>query len=350
MKCKLREKIATKHPIFRYFVVGIMNCRSKRFREGVIALANEPNVFYFRNMGNLNSDKNICILGTDDNGITQGGLLSELRNLLVRFAMCEHFNFIPVVEFKNCLYDEKTIINGTRNPFEYYFCQPQNISVDEAKMSRYVYISRGIDCLEFGTLNQQYTIGDAEIIRFGTLYKKYLHLNEITKGYIEEQKRCLFNQGPVLGVHIRGGDFNKLYDGHPIPVTPEEYFIEIDKLLEKKRYARIFLATDDKRVLEKMLIKYGDKLLYFNDTLRTCTDVGIHTLGHEESGVGYRMGLEVLRDLYILAETDGLVTGYSGVGLFARIIRTTMEKEYKDLVIMDNGICHNGKKFPQRKK
>lgn len=333
----------------KYVPTLVSYIKNPKFRNHVVALTKDPFVFRFQNFGELNPDRPICIVGMDDNGITQGGLLSELRNLIIRFALCEKFNFTPVVEFRNSLYDEKEPIDGTTNAFEFYYKQPAGIELSAAWKSKYVYISRAIDCLGIDELRIEYDVDEKQIKRMGELYSNYLHLNEKTEKFFVEEITVLLKNRKTLGVHMRGGDFKKLYEGHPIPVCAEEYFPYIDLLIEKKGYEQIFLATDDSYNVEKMKEKYGAKIVLYSDVMRTESEAGIHTIGHRNGYSGYRMGLEVLRDVYTLAETDALITGHSGAGLMARIIKSSKKKEYEDFILMDNGICHNNNFFPQRK-
>ncbi len=349
MKKTLRKRIAEKYPFLRYLVIGLANMHNTNFRNTVIALATKPGVFYFEEYGNLNPDKNICIMGMDDNYITQGGLLSELRNLLVRFAMAEHFGFVPVVEFRHSLYTEDEPMNGTTNAFEYYFNQPTEISLQDAWSSKYVYISRGMDALHFENLSQDYDISEPQIKRMGELYFKYIYLNDNTREFITNQIKELNNSKNTLGVQIRGGDFNALYEGHPIPIRIEQYITQIDKLIKQNGYEKIFVATDDSGALKSLQDRYGDKICFFKDTERTDDTIGIHTKNYYKKSNRYRMGLEVLRDMFTLVSCRGLVACHSGVSIFARIVKSTEENGYDDLIILDNGICHNGRKYPQRK-
>ena len=55
------------------------------------------------------------------------------------------------------------------------------------------------------------------------------------------------------------------------------------------------------------------------------------------------LGVEVLRDMYSMAECDGLVAGLSQVSYAARIQKKSMGSEYEDLVILNKGINYHQK-------
>ena len=59
----------------------------------------------------------------------------------------------------------------------------------------------------------------------------------------------------------------------------------------------------------------------------------------------YRLGLEVIRDMYTLAMCGGLVAGISQVAVCAQINKLAMGKEFEDLIVIDKGINRNAKNF-----
>ena len=55
----------------------------------------------------------------------------------------------------------------------------------------------------------------------------------------------------------------------------------------------------------------------------------------------YKLGLEVLRDVYTLASCEYFLAGMSNVSLAAQYIRIANGSEHKKVVILDNGINRN---------
>ena len=68
-----------------------------------------------------------------------------------------------------------------------------------------------------------YHIEEQEIEKLADLYKKYIHLNNKTQEYIEDQINEILDDESILAVHARGTDFNLGTKNHPIVITPEEY-------------------------------------------------------------------------------------------------------------------------------
>ena len=301
-------------------------------------------VLFFQRFGELNSDKRIYITGFNQDRVTVGGILAELRKDLIQIDMAEKYNLTPVIEFRNSLYTEKEPINGTYNAFEYYFNQVSEISVEEAWKSSYVYVQRNGDILH-ADIPFSYELAEEHIERLGSVFKKYISFNENTQNMINKDMASLIGEerDKILGVHIRGTDFNNDYNGHPVPVSAEQYFDVIDHYLKNKQYERVFLATDDSRLVNAFEIKYEEKLLLFRDVIRSDDNQGVHVNVYmsNKKGMGYRAGYEVLRDVFTLSKLRGLVAGYSGAQIMARIIKKSFGEVFTDFELISNGISNS---------
>ena len=69
----------------------------------------------------------------------------------------------------------------------------------------------------------------------------------------------------------------------------------------------------------------------------------------------YKLGLELLRDIYTLANCDSLVCGLSQVSFAARYVNLAIGKKFGEVVIIDHGVNkENGPEaqvlFKQRRK
>jgi hypothetical protein len=121
----------------------------------------------------------------------------------------------------------------------------------------------------------------------------------------------------------------------------------VRELLTAKDYEVIFLATDEKEALETFRREFGDIVKAFDDVWRAEEgDESVAYSSSDRENHHYLLGLEVLRDEYMLTRCDGLVCGISNLTLSARMMRKAWyEKEYDDLVILDYNLCHNDRQF-----
>ena len=79
---------------------------------------------------------------------------------------------------------------------------------------------------------------------------------------IEEYRHTVFRNRKMLGVLIRGTDYvNLKLTGIRRQATVDEMIPLIDRWIENDGYEKIFLATEDAEVLDRMREKYGNRLL-----------------------------------------------------------------------------------------
>ena len=298
--------------------------------------------------GKENRDKTIYYI-CENNGAL--GFFAMYRNWLEYLHFADRCGYVPVVDAgSEFAYGEKNPICGTVNPFEYYFCQPKGIGIEKARASYRVIQS---DILHRNMIEVAYTgkwnhyrYTPDYLLAMSKIVKKYIKFNSSTRNYLKTGLRLLqIDKNRTLGVHIRGTDFRNGFNNHPVYVTENECFSEIDKIMAEGKYEKIFLATDDSRILEKFAAKYGETLRYYTDVMRSGRNKSVMQGKSGRSYHKYRLGLEVIRDMYTLAMCGGLVAGISQVAVCAQINKLAMGKKYDDLAIIDKGINRNAKNF-----
>ena len=270
------------------------------------------------------------------------GLFAELRFILHEIFFAEKFGMVPVALIpQTSCYCEKCAVNGTTNPFEYYFDPVSDISVEDAFQSVAVVEHNYYQREYIKTLydmDSGYLPSEDYLLKMAELVKKYLHLNSRTKKKISNSIHDLLQDNITLAVHVRGADFKRHYINHPNMVTVDEYLQATEKLLEEKRFEKIFLATDDLEAIRRFTDKFGDKVIYYTDVVRTDGDETVMKSISDRENHHYSLGLEVIRDMYTLSACDGIIAGLSNVSLFARIVKLSKNQDYKYMDYMNKGI------------
>lgn len=301
-----------------------------------------------RHYGIHNRDKTLYYI-EEDNG--QLGFFAMYRCWLEYLYFADVCGYIPVVNAgKLFAYREDVAINGTGNPFEYYFHQPSFVSLAEAKSSYSVVrsdlVHRKMVELVFTGEFFSYKSNKRYLHEMSRIVNKYVQFNDYTKKYIDQGIKSLeFIKDKTLGVHIRGTDFRGNYNNHPIYVTEDECFKVIDSMMEGNQYCRIFLATDDQRILNQFVRRYGDDICFYSDVVRSEKNKSVAFCDHERKNHKFLLGLEVIRDMYTLSACDGLIAGISQIPICARINKLSRNERYKDIRIIDKGLNRNGRIF-----
>ena len=281
-------------------------------------------------------------------GNSVAGFFAILRAALDYCCYADEHGFIPYIIYnKDILYFEKALFLGTNNPFEYYFEQLEKLPFVEMLQKRDFIKCRpehlsAIE-LKYNLKPSSYIVEESYIEKMAGIYKKYIHLNTTTEQKIcQNVMKCLRGKR-TLGVHIRGTDFYKEFNNHPIPVSVDEYIRIIDKEIEKERYEQVFVATDDLRCLKELKQKIKIPLIYYKNTMRSSGNKSVAFERSERRNNNYLLGLEVLKDVYTLAASDGFVGCLSQVDIFVQIIKRSQGQRFRSLIIIDKGIVSNNR-------
>lgn len=331
----------------RAFQVFAKNLKSLSFYQYILDFEkgrcyNDPGCF-----GKLNKGKTIYYISPCIKG---GGFFANYRYLLMALIFADRCGYIPVIDFrKNFEYQEKEPVRGTLNPYEYYFNQPSDITVKEVMKSNSVVLYHKMHCemielllngsLEFYHINEDFINAAAYV------QKKYITLQKNTAAYMKSSISDLIGVKRTLGVHVRGSDFKRNFNGHPIRVETLNYISKVEQIKKAHQFEQIFLATDDMEVIKQFEGKFGDCLVYYNDVIRTDKKISVMRSRVSRKYHHYKLGLEVLRDVYTLAACKGLVAGISQVIMGTRVIKRSLDQEFEVLEILDGGINHNRRYF-----
>lgn len=250
----------------------------------------------------------------------------------------------PVVVWgEKCPYYEKSGVDGIFNAWEYYFEQYEDLRLEDFNSAfRVADTPKNVRRLAFGIENG-YRLTEEYMLELGKIMKKYIRLNPFVKDYIEKKIKEKLGNKKTLGVQIRMGSMLMNCNEHPIVPSIGEYINEIRKIY-RKGYEQIFLATDDKRALERIQKEFGGIVKYYSEITRVDDEYSTYCVSTTDELHNYKCGLEVLTDMYTLANCDGLVAGLSQVSITAQITKISFGESYKDLLMIDKGLNNNNKR------
>lgn len=269
------------------------------------------------------------------------GFGALLRYTLVALYNSDCIGIQPFVKWgKYTLYYDENAEFEKENVFNYYYEPIPKLNVLNSNIKYIMDIKHGFSIKE---KNENYRISDDEITALSLIYKKYIFLNKKTKEYLHLNLKKIFTSEKILGVHIRGTDFNVGYVTHPKTISVDVYIKTIKKFFSSGKYNKIFIATEDINLLDSFKEVFGNSLVYYDDVFRTSGKTGPHGTQNDRPLHHYKLGLEVLRDIYTLAYCDSLICGMSQVSFAARYINKALGRKYEEFFLIDNGINETGK-------
>lgn len=319
------------------------------YRKRLIKTMTHPACVLIDEFGEENPDKIIYYIHKH----SCSGFFALWRFTLASLDFADEMSFTPYISWAGQpLLSEREFINGSQNPFEYYFKQPEEISFDSVRASKRVIDAEGSSNRTAHPIHPDYDLYN-DINRFKRLVylqKKYIKVNDEINRKLEKDYNGLVNESSVIGVHVRGTDFNLELKDHPAKVSLRQYIHEVRKIAKKTGIHKVFLATDDSCVLKKFRQEFGDKLLLYPDTQRTSAHVGVHFLNNHRKHHHYLLGYEVLRDAYTLSRAKAFVGGVSNVSLAARVFAEAAEHDFEECKILYNGTGRNDFQHKIRQK
>lgn len=289
---------------------------------------------------NNKMDKMPCIIKASSE---YDGLCASLRWALDGIFFSEKLGAVPYIYFGDDSIYKDHNMKSDIDPFEYYFKQPTDLTLTMIQDTTYIdFDKRNREIAESINGGISYNISEKYIIEMSYIWKKYLDFNDSTKRELDNYLNSINITNNTLGIHIRGTDYKKKYVNHPVYVGPEDYCQYIDEAMRIYGFEKLYIATDDKQILEYFCKKYdSDKIIYAKEFIRGDNDIGVHVSNNSK----YEVGLEVLKDMYCLAHCDGFISGMSQVSLITRIYKRSSNERFLYDKIISKGINTSGEMF-----
>lgn len=158
----------------------------------------------------------------------------------------------------------------------------------------------------------------SQIAEYRELFAQYIRLNAMMSDYVALWTSFLDERGSALGVHARGTDM-RIAKSHLAPPENHQLFVMVDKALDRAHFDSIFVASEDEKSLAAFVKRYGQKVVT-TDSFRTPQRKKLSRMSSNVLDWRYVLGIQVIRDAWLLAHCHGLVSGSSNVSEHAQVI------------------------------
>lgn len=144
------------------------------------------------------------------------------------------------------------------------------------------------------------------------------HLKNDLQDEIAEFVKTRLPNEPILGIHFRGTD--KKIEAQR--VRYEHVLQVVEKKINKKYYASIFISTDEAAFIEYMRSKLPDKNIVFRDDSKRATD---ETPVHFGSQSGTDTARDAIVNCFLLAHCDSIIRTSSFLSAWSIIINPSLQ-------------------------
>lgn len=231
--------------------------------------------------------------------------------------------------------NDQTILYQDAKPPQYVFNERRE------PLLTYVHAAKLYDVPWFAQMRRQYK----------KVYDMHIRLEDSIQREIDDFKAEHFSDFSVLGAHVRHPS-HTVEQPNAVIAHADEYIARLKDLAIRKGYRensdrwRIFLATDQDRVVKRFTSEFGDRLIIWKDARRTtdAEDSEFDSLTQSEKNVdGYQlqhivardqknwsldMAREVIRDTHLMASCESLFHVVSNVSTAVAYINPDCEMIY----------------------
>ena len=326
--------------ILRALKFVVMLKKSEEFNKWVDSYNLNNSLVHFKELGELNKDKNIYYINLD-NPIY--GFFACWKEGLLGLAFADRYNLTPVIDWSDkSPYYEPNGVDGKFNPFEYFYEPVSSVSIEDVKNSYNVafYGIKSRGC----AFNALHYNDEVDYEFYANIAKKHYKIKDDLKEKIDNEIKSLIGDKKTLAVQVRGVEWGNVQE-HPIPPSLEKYVEEIDSAINEYGFEQIFLATDSDETVEFISERYNKNIVVYSDVARA--PKGSKTLAIFDDSIkrennNYLLGYEVLRDMLTLTACDGFIASYSNISLAVQITKLSQDEHFELIKIIDTQLCQKG--------
>lgn len=247
------------------------------------------------------------------------GLFSNFIFVLNHIKLADALGYKPMIDMENfqTIYNEKQLVNKTKNSWNYYFKNKNNYNLKEIyKKNKFIMTSNRF------SKSFSHNIDDNQ---FRNLFKKYFKINSDHLKFIENFEKKYFLNKKILAVHLRGTSY-KTSANHPFPITMRQTINLIEELMKKYEFNKIFLCTEDLNYFNLITRNFKDKVIFLNDSYKSFKDDAFKV--YPRKFHRYKLGRDILREALLISKCDSFVFTNSNVSEFVKFLDNKKKINY----------------------
>lgn len=270
-------------------------------------------------------------------------LLANYFYVLSHIQYAREKDWIPVVDELNYpVYNSQDEpVNGTTNPWEFFWKQPGGISLESAYRSENVVLSKQNWFWEWDMSYDPANYENKDTVSFFHDLSECAQLNDFMKEHVAQAVKRTFPPGKrILGVNVRIGGHAKASEehgkGHPIQPEIEELIQIVQLRLREWNMDIVLLACDTEHAVKYFKEAFGDTLIVFQ---RRRAALGTEFLEDPQKnlyapGNGYQTALDYLTEMELLSQCNALIGSITS-GFRYAVVRNG--GRYEQLEVIDRG-------------
>lgn len=241
-----------------------------------------------------------------------GAMFSNLWSAVSFISWARKAQLTPVIDFRTCEPMNRRLRPPGSDAWADYFEPISDADLD--------FVLGRPDTLFYQGRASEFPVHEySQNAIYREVFSENIRLNQFMSGYVEQWQGYMAGYGCALGVHARGTDM-KIAKSHQAPPELHQLFLMVDEALGAKHFDCIFVASEDEKSLAAFTRRYGS-MIVTTDSFRTKHHRKLSRMTSNVMEWQFVLGMQVLRDAWLLAACSGLVSGSSNVSEHAQVIR-----------------------------
>lgn len=269
-------------------------------------------------------------------------LLANYSYVLSHMMYAKKHGWLPIIDQIHDPVNNKESysINGTYNPWEYYWQQPIPYNLHDVYLSKHVILSKRSWYLKGDLGYSPSKHLNKELIQEYHNLAKEIPLKHDIKEKVQEQYEKIFVNGKkILGVNMRRGGYGKEDEyhapNHPIQLAPSEMIDIVKTKISRWDIDLIFLATEEQKYIDLFSEEFGNLLIYMpRERYNGWKKYTESANPLYQPGKRYQTALDYLIEMELLSRCNCLIGSITS-GLRYAIIQNNLQ--FEKIEIIDNG-------------
>jgi hypothetical protein len=241
-----------------------------------------------------------------------GAMFSNIWAATSFIAWATERDFTPVIDFRHAEPMNRRLHSPGSDGWSDYFESVSEAPLDEV-------LNRDDTVFPEGRLGEFPVHDYSRNPAYRETFHQHIRLNSVMTQYVSLWQGLFASYGEVLGVHARGTDM-KTAKSHQAPPELHQLFSLVDESLSRRPFDAVFVASEDEGSLGAFVKRYGN-LVVTTDSFRTRQRTKLSRMNSNVLEWRYVLGMQVLRDAWLLSGCSGLISGSSNVSEHAQVIK-----------------------------
>jgi len=275
--------------------------------------------------------------------LRRAGMFSNVNEVVEQLRLARKYGYRFVIDWSNSAYRD---FEYPGDPWSYYF-QPcfDGIERKELLLEQKLPVLPGgpeVACTRENIITPRTHDGicaplllPRDKLAANAIILEHIHLKEVVQKEIDAFEDAYFDKF-VIGLHIRGPgrthggvpEMRKAF-GSSDEVPFEPFFEAVERVISENQDAKILACSDSSVVIQAIKARFGNRVISWPALRSEFGEMHArHPRNLAEEFSGYRLGLDVVVEAYLLAKSSFLVHGNSNVTNFVLCVNPEIQNTY----------------------